>query len=134
MSRNGGTTWRWLAGVVLAHLVVSVIHGAAHAQAAVELSRASTLFVFGVIVAGPLVGLALTWSSAQVGGWIVAGTMSAALVFGVVNHFVVVSPDHVSRVAGQAQALFATSAVLVAITEALGAGLAIRLARERRIV
>lgn len=134
MSRNGASARGWLAAIVLAHLAVSVVHGAAHAEAAVELSPASTIFVFVVILAAPLVGLALTWPSAQVGGWLVAGAMMASLVFGVVKHFVLVGADHVSRVPPEARTLFAATAALVAITEALGAGLAIRLALERKIV
>lgn len=134
MSGNGTAARRWLAAIVLAHLAVSVVHGAAHARAAVELSRASTLFVFVVILAAPLVGLALTWSSAQVGGWLVAGALSASLVFGVVKHFVMDGADHVSRVRPEARTLFAATAALVAITEALGTGLAIRLALERKFV
>ena len=53
------SAWVWLTAAVLVHLVVSIVHGAAHSEAHVPLSRAADLFVFGVIVAGPLVGLAL---------------------------------------------------------------------------
>jgi Na+/proline symporter len=56
------------------------------------------------------------------------------LVFGFVNHFVFSSPDHVAHVARPWRPLFATTAVLLALTEALGSGLAIRLAREREKV
>jgi hypothetical protein len=48
-----------------------------------------------------------------------------------VNHFVLESPDHVSRVDAQWRTLFGTTAALLAITEALGLGLAIRLVRRR---
>jgi hypothetical protein len=44
--------------------------------------------------------------------------MAASLVFGVVNHFLLASPDHVSHVAQQWRTLFATTAVLLALTEA----------------
>jgi steroid 5-alpha reductase family enzyme len=59
--------------------------------------------------------------------------MAASLVFGVVNHFVLSTPDHVSHVDPRWQPLFAATAVLLAVTEALGSGLAIRLVRERRL-
>jgi hypothetical protein len=132
MSTRHTSTWRWLAAVVLAHLVVSFVHGSAHARADVPLSQAATLFVFIVILAGPVLGLALTWPAERLGGWLVAITMAGSLVFGLVNHFVLASPDHISHVNPQWRPLFATTAVLIAITEALGSGLALRLVRERR--
>ena len=64
----------WLIVVVLAHLVVAIVHGAAHAQARVPLSPEANLFVFIVILAGPLIGLALTWVAGRTGAWTVAVT------------------------------------------------------------
>jgi hypothetical protein len=129
MGSNGARGRRWLAAVVLAHLVISIAHGAVHGEAQVPLSRPANLFVLIVILAGPLVGLALTWPAERVGSWLVAVTMAGAFVFGLVNHFVVASPDHVTRVALPWRPLFTATAVLLALTEALGSGLAIRLAR-----
>jgi hypothetical protein len=123
---------RWLTAAVLSHLVVSLVHGAAHANAHVPLSPAANLFVFIVILAGPVVGLALTWPAERIGSGVIAITMVASLVFGLLNHFVFASPDHVGQVARQWRPLFTTTAVLLALTEALGSGLAIRIARERR--
>lgn len=140
MSAYRGSTWRWLTAVVLAHLVISFIHGSAHAQAQVPLSFAGNLFVYIVILAGPLIGLAITLpglsrSNAVVktGSWVIAVTMFGSLVFGLVNHFVLSSPDHVAHVDPQWRMLFGTTAVLLAITEALGSGLAFRLAREGKL-
>src|SRR6476659_3022310 len=50
---------RWLTAAVLSHLAISLVHGAAHAGAEVPLSPAANLFVYIVILAGPIVGLAL---------------------------------------------------------------------------
>lgn len=133
MRRTHNRPWIWLAGVVIAHLAISLLHGAAHAQAHVPMSPAANAFVFVVILAGPLIGLAWTWRSKRIGAWLIGVTMAASLVFGVVNHFVLASPDHVSHVEPRWQPLFAATAVLVAITEALGSGLAIRLVLERRV-
>ena len=55
--------------------------------------------------------------------------MSASFVFGVVNHFVRSSPDHVAHVAPSWQPVFAVTAVLLAVTEALGSGVALRIIR-----
>ena len=60
--------------------------------------------------------------------------MAGSLVFGLVNHFVLASPDHVAHVAPEWRPLFTATAVLLALTEALGSGLAVRLARERKHV
>ena len=125
--------WTWLAGVVIAHLAISFVHGAAHAQANIPMSRLANLFVFVVIVAGPLFGLAWALRSRRTGAWLIAITMAASLVFGFVNHFVLSTADHVSHVEPRWQPLFATTAVLLAITEALGFVLAIRVARERSL-
>jgi hypothetical protein len=125
--------WIWLGSVVIAHLAISVLHGSAHAQAHIPMSRPANAFVFVVILAGPLIGLAWTWYSKRMGAWLIGVTMAASLVFGVVNHFVLATPDHVSHVDPRWQPLFAATAVLLAITEALGSGLAFRLVRERRL-
>jgi hypothetical protein len=132
MSRNGSRAWTWLIWVVLAHLIISFVHGAAHAQAHVPLSLAANLFVYIVILAGPLLGLVLAWKARRIGSLLIACAMAGSLVFGLVNHFVLASADHVSHVDPQWRALFATTAVLLAVTEALGFGLAIRVIRERK--
>ena len=111
--------------LVLLHLAVSVLHGRAHTGAVVPLSTAASIFVFTVIIAAPLVGVAVLWFfSVRGGAWLLAGSLAASLVFGVVNHFVLESPDHVAQVAAQWRVLFGTTAVLLAVTEALGSGLA----------
>ena len=92
------------------------------------------MIVFIVILAGPLVGLALTWPAKRLGHWVVAFTMAGSLVFGLVNHFVYDSPDHVAHVAVPWRPLFATTAILLVLTESLGCILAIRRARERKSV
>jgi hypothetical protein len=131
MDRKTNGTRRWLTAAVLLHLVVSLAHGTAHANAHVPLSSAANLFVFSVILAGPVVGLALTWPSHRIGGWVIAITMAASLVFGVVNHFVLASPDHVAHVAPDWRRLFASTAVLLAISELLGTVVAVRFAQWR---
>jgi hypothetical protein len=80
MKATRRSTWAWLTAAVLAHLVVSFVHGAAHAQANVPLSLAANLFVYIVILAGPLIGLALTWRAERIGSWLIAVTMAGALV------------------------------------------------------
>jgi hypothetical protein len=85
-----------------------------------------------VILAGPLVGLGLTWFAERTGSWVIAAAMGASLVFGCVNHFVLASPDHVAHVDQQWRLLFAATAVLLAVVESVGCGLAVRVARESK--
>jgi hypothetical protein len=131
MMANTGAARRWLIAAVLAHLAVAFVHGTAHTGADVPLSPAANLFVFTVILAGPIAGVALTWLTWRIGNGVVAVTMAASLVFGLVNHFMRVSPDHVSHVTLAWRPLFTTTAVLLVLTESLGCGLAVRCARER---
>ena len=133
MKSTHNRAWMWLGGIVIGHLAISFIHGTAHARANISMSPAANLFVFGVILAGPLIGLALALWSRRVGAWVIGITLAASLVFGVVNHFVFASADHVAHVDPRWQPLFATTAVLLAITEALGAALAARVIRERSL-
>jgi hypothetical protein len=126
MNENPLSRRLWLTALVAAHLVVSIVHGTAHNQAHVPLSPVATLFVFLVIVAGPVVGLALTWRAERLGAWVIALTLSGSFMFGFLKHFVLMSPDHVANVAGPWQSLFTTTALLLAVTEAAGAALAVQ--------
>jgi hypothetical protein len=86
--------------------------------------------VFVVILAGPLVGAALMWWVERVGGCIIALTMAGSFIFGFLNHFVFASPDHVAHVATAWRPLFTATAVLLALTEALGFTLALRFVQK----
>jgi hypothetical protein len=133
MKRNRGPVWTWMAALVLVHLVITILHGSAHAKANVPLSPAANIFVLAVIVAGPLIGLGLTWPAQRIGTWLIALTMAGALIFGCINHFVLASPDHVAHVDAQWRPLFTTTAVLLMLTEAVGSGLAVRFVWARRL-
>ena len=127
------SSWQWLAGAVVGHLIITIVHGVAHSEAHVSLSRAGAVVVLVVIVAGPIAGLALTWRAVRIGSWLTAIAMAGSLLFGLVSHFMISSPDHVAHVAGPWRPVFATTAVLLALTEALGFGLAMRFALEANI-
>ena len=121
--------------IVLVHLAVNLLHGWAHTGAMVPVSTAANIFIFTVILAAPLVGIGVLWFFSISGGaWLLALSLSASLVFGVVNHFVLDSPDHVAHVAAQWRTLFGVTAVLLVLTEALGSGLAFwRVAQARML-
>ena len=125
--------WKWMAAIVVVHLLISVIHGTAHTGASVPMSLPANLYVFVVILAGPLIGLVISVWAKQFGTVVVALTMGASLIFGVVNHFIIDSPDHISHIGAPWSRLFATTAVLLAITELLGMVVALRLVRALRL-
>ena len=120
-----------LAAIVVFHLIVSVIHGAAHSGARVFLPFAGNLFVYIVILAGPLAGLVLSVWRPQAGAALVSLTMAGSFAFGAINHFIIPGSDHVAHVARDWRSLFATTAVLLAFIEAAGTAIGFRLARRR---
>ena len=121
MSTRSDSSTLVLAGIVFAHLAVTIAHGVAHVGASVLLGPAALAFVVVIIQAGPLAGLAYGRVHPVAGALIVASTMMAALMFGVINHYLVEGADHVSQVAGGWQSLFASTAALLFVTEAAGA-------------
>jgi F0F1-type ATP synthase membrane subunit a len=120
------TRTRALSAVVLIHLAISLVHGGAHTGAQVPLPLAGTLFVYIVILAGPLVGLAASAWSPRAGALIVAVSMAGALIFGLVNHFIISGADHVAHVAAEWRTLFGTTAALLVVSEAVGVAVAVR--------
>ena len=123
-----------LTAIVLLHLGVTALHGWAHAGAIVPVSPTSNVFIVTVILAAPLVGIGILWFFSISGGaWLVGLSLTGALLFGVVNHFVLDSPDHIAHIVAQWKVLFGTTAVLLALTEALGAGLAFWRAMHVRV-
>lgn len=109
-----------LGAAVLGHLGVTATHGAAHVGAHIPLGAAAMAFVILVIQIGPLAGLLYMRARPLAGALVITTTMSAALVFGLVNHFVLPGADHVAHVDAGWQLLFASTAVLLFVTEAAG--------------
>jgi hypothetical protein len=115
------TSPRLATGLVAVHLAVNLIHGAAHSGADVPITVLQNAFVWIVILIGPLVAVWLMRSNRRFGAELLALTMGGALIFGLVNHFVVDSVDHVSRVTNETWRLpFQLSAALLLFLEAAG--------------
>ena len=82
---------------------------------------------------GPLVALWMVWTGRPFGPELYLLTMAGSLVFGLVNHFVIESPDHVSHITSATWRLpFQLSAAALAVLEAAGTLLGIRLLAAKR--
>jgi hypothetical protein len=119
------TSTRWATALVTTHLAVNLIHGAAHSGAGVPITALQNAFVWIVILIGPLVALWLIRTRRRFGAELLALTMGGALVFGLVNHFIIDSVDHVSQVTHSTWRLpFQASAVVLLLLEAAGVWIA----------
>lgn len=107
---------------VLAHLAVTMVHGRAHEQLAVGLSTWQNVYVMSVILVAPLLAMVLTWTRlARMGLLLLVLSMSGALIFGFIYHYVIISPDNVSHLPpGDARGLFRNTALLLIVTELFG--------------
>ena len=112
----------WVTIAVLAHLIVTLVHGQAHTSLGVGLSNWQNVYVLTVIVLTPLVALALSFTRyARTGLWLLLASMLGSLIFGACYHYVIISPDHVAHLpAGEARGLFRVTAMLLLITETFG--------------
>ena len=121
---------------VLAHLVVSIVHGRAHDSLAVGLSSWQNLYVLTVIIIAPLIAMVLIWTRlARPGLVLLVISMAGSLIFGIAYHYVVISPDHVSHLPpGDAQGLFRTTALLLVLTELFGVAIGLWGLRRMKIV
>jgi hypothetical protein len=127
--------WLGTAAVVV-HGAPLVLHGLAHAQLKIFLpSVLANVYILVVLYAAPVVAAGLLWLGwIRAGAWLLIVSMVGSLVFEVYNHFLVMSPDHVSEVpAGTWGDIFRITAVASAITEclAIAAGLWILIAARR---
>jgi hypothetical protein len=113
----------WLLAIVIVHFAVTLWHRAAHVHIPVPLTELQTAFVAIIIVPLPLVGAGLLWTKyKRAAALIIAGSMLASLIFGVVNHFILESSDNVmSLPEHEWRHAFIASAALIAIVETIGA-------------
>lgn len=107
---------------VLAHLVVNLLHGRAHENLSVGLNTWQNIYVITVILISPLIAMVLLWTRyARLGVLLLVISMGGSLIFGIVYHYIIVSPDHVSHLPpGDAQGVFRMTALLLIVTELFG--------------
>jgi hypothetical protein len=108
--------------IVLAHLLVNIVHGAAHRELGVGLSPLGSIFVIVVVLVLPLVAMVLLWTAQlRLGLILLALSMGGALLFGLYHHFLVAGPDHIhAQPSGGWGSTFVLTSYLLLITEALG--------------
>jgi hypothetical protein len=114
--------------IVFVNRLINIVHGVAPLELHIDLSAAEKLFVAVVILAGPLVAMALLWTPWQrLGLGLLALTMAGSLAFGLYHHFVAMGPDHVgAQVAGFWGTTFVVTACLLFLAEAVGTYVGVR--------
>ena len=120
---------------IVVHALFSTLHGAAHQHLLVKLSLLQTLFVAIVISISPIVAGILLWKRVErVGAILLVLSMLASLIFGAYNHFVAISPDHVSHLVNVTNTywvrIFQSTAVIIAVIETFGIWLGIRILKS----
>lgn len=122
--------------IVLVHGLVATVHGLAHQHLAIELTAAQKLFVIVVITLAPLVSMLLLWTRLRrLGAALLLLSMLGSLIFGIVNHFVIISPDHVQHLStGEWRFPFQITAIILVITECLGCWIGARALRAKENV
>ena len=105
---------KYVTALVATHLLINIVHGAAHRELHVNLPPAGMLFVIIVILLCPLLAVGLLWSSQKrLGLLLLTVSMAASSVFGLYNHFLVRGSDHVSaQPSGPAGTVFVVTAYL----------------------
>ncbi|WP_036486499.1 hypothetical protein [Myxosarcina sp. GI1] len=113
---------RYGTAIVILHTFVNGLHGLAHLKIPVPLSWLQSLFIGTVIFPLPIVAAILLWTQFErLGVWLLLGAIAGSLLFGFYNHFLVISPDHVSKVAFTGWGmLFQVTAYLILIVDSLG--------------
>ena len=120
--------------IVLLHLLINVVHGAAHARLHIDLDSFDRFFVLSIILILPLIAMVLLWTSRKTFGLgLLTCSMLASLLFGAYHHFWVAGPDNVRSQTSEGWGLtFIVTGYGLLLTEAIGTWLGIYLLRSRR--
>lgn len=113
--------------VVAVHALISALHGLAHLLIPVPISVLQAIFIGGVITVLPIIAALLIWRQrVKWASTVLLGSMAGSLLFGLYNHFAVVSPDHFSQIPPtRLGMLFQVTAILLAVSEGIGIGVSL---------
>ena len=110
-----------LAIVAAVHLVIGGVHQYAHVVAEVKNSLLQVVFIVLVVTIAPWVAIGIAWTrNLTLGAVVFSVAMLASLVFGLVLHFAVDSPDLYLNVVPKHRALFLHSALGLGLLEFVG--------------
>jgi hypothetical protein len=111
-------------GVVVLHVVINFVHGFAHTSLFIAMSLLQNVYIFLVILAGPIFAAAFLRKNPRVGYGVLAVSMLGSLVFGVYYHFIAISSDNVFTLDNRPWTMtFQLTAVLLALVEFAGTGI-----------
>jgi len=107
--------------IVVAHLVISILHGLAHRELHVVLAPPASIFVIVVTLIFPLIAMGLLWAGKErLGLLLLSLALFASLIFGLYHHFMAAGPDNVWRRPIAWGTTFHLTAYLLCVTEAIG--------------
>ncbi|MEH2297035.1 hypothetical protein [Nostoc sp.] len=108
--------------IVVIHAIINGLHGLAHVEIPVALSLVQSLFVGIVIFPIPIIAAVLLWTQFyRIGSWLLLSSIAGSLLFGIYNHLIVISPDHLSQVSFAGWGLvFQITAILILIVDGFG--------------
>lgn len=124
--------------VVLAHIIITGMHGIAHQQAGVSISDFQFAYVFLVTLAAPIaaaVMLFLNKPKIQLGGaWLLLVSMLGSLLFGLVYHVLLPGSDNIFTIIMHEPLLdsavfFTSTAMLLVIVDGVGSWIGARTTR-----
>ena len=108
--------------IVAAHSIVAMLHNQAHQQIDVAISSAQNAFALSVIFVAPIVAAVLLWRGRErIGAALLTASLLGSFIFGVVNHFMLDSPDQLAHIVSSNWGnIFIISAYALAATELAG--------------
>jgi hypothetical protein len=125
---------KYVTGIVVAHLLVTIVHGLAHRNLHIGLTALAAIFVNVVVLMAPLLAMLLVWTvKKRLGLVFLSLSMSGSLLFGLYHHFLAMSPDHVhAHPATPWGMTFVVTAYGLLLTEAIGTYVGIHFLRFHR--
>jgi hypothetical protein len=129
--------------VVLAHIIITGVHGFTHQQLGVSLSDFQYAYVFLATVAAPIAAAIMLFLNKPkkiqlVGAWLLFVSMLGSLLFGLAYHAMLPGSDNIFSVMHDPSwdsVVFTSTAILLGIVDAVGTGVGARAThREARLM